>query len=182
MLLKTLLVATTSAAVFASTKTQDPLGVAAVMNASPCNKTDTNQLWQTNATHGSIDGQFVVTVGGADRCAEVTDCNNLDFAYVSTDAVCDSSPSNKCPKGQQFDLLESTTLKPATHGSKLIIRSRLNSSLCFGVGAELGAVTWKVEVDASTGLSTLSMNGAFEPLCLASGFESDEYPISLQEC
>ena len=172
--------ASTTASVFAST--QNPLGAAAVMNASPCNKTDTNQLWNTNATHGSIENQFVVFVDGAERCAEVTECDNLDFAFVSTDAVCDSSPSDKCPKGQQFDLLDSTTLKPAKHGSKLIVRSRLNESLCFGVGAELGAVTWKVEVDASTGLSSLSMNGAFEPLCLASGFENDAYPISLQEC
>ncbi len=169
-------------AITVSSVTSSDVRVSAVMNASPCNKTDTNQLWRTNVTHGSIDGQLVVFAGGSDRCAEVTDCNNLDFAFVSTDATCDSSPSNTCPKGQEFDILDSASLKPISHGNKCIVRSRLNTSLCFGVGAELGAVTWKVEVDTQTRLTTFSMNGAFEPLCLASGFETDPYPISLQEC
>ena len=159
---------------------------AAVMNADPCNATDANQLWQVNATHGSATHQLaVVAPGGGERCAAVTvaadSCAVLDFAFVST-AAC--APAT-CALAQGFDVLEAATGLPAPAGracAKCIVRSRLNSSLCFGVGAELGGVAWKVSAADAGGRQTLQMIGAFEPLCLASGFETSAYPISLQEC
>ena len=161
-----------------------PASAAAVMNADPCNATDANQQWHINATHGAASHQLAVTAGGAERCAAVSvagaDCAVADFAFVSTAGCAPAA----CASAQAFDVLEAATRLPAPAGracAKCVVRSRLNASLCFGVGAELGGVEWKVSAaDAATGRQRLEMVGA--PLCLASGFEPSAYPISLQEC
>ena len=162
---------------------------AAVMNADPCNKTDANQLWRVNASHSAPHAAShqlaVVTPEAGERCAALTvaaaDCAVADFAFVST---ADCAPA-ACALAQGFDVLDAATGLPAPAGkacAKCVVRSRLNSSLCVGVGAELGGVQWRVSAADAGGLQTLEMVGAFEPLCLASGFEPSAYPISLQEC
>ena len=160
---------------------------AAVMNAATCNRSDTNQQWLVNATHGAAHHQLTVEAQAADaeeRCAALrvsaADCSVQDFAFVSTDGCAPAS----CADAQGFDLVDAKTKQPAPAGkpcADCVIRSRLNSSLCFGVGAELGGVSWKVSAVAG-GKSLLEMIGSFGPLCLSSGFESDPYPISLQTC
>jgi len=160
---------------------------AAVMNAATCNRSDTNQQWLVNATHGAAHHQLTVEAQAADaeeRCAALrvsaADCSVQDFAFVSTDGCAPAC----CADAQGFDLVDAKTKQPAPAGkpcADCVIRSRLNSSLCFGVGAELGGVSWKVSAVAG-GKSLLEMIGSFGPLCLSSGFESDPYPISLQTC
>lgn len=164
---------------------------AGVMNADACNRSDTNQLWLLNSTHGSATHQLTVRAAAADadadtdaaeeRCAAlvVKGCAVDDFSFVST-AAC--APAD-CAEAQAFDVLESATKLPAPAGAacaSCVVRSRLNTSLCFGVGAELGGVKWKVSAPTAAGEQTLEMIGAH--LCLTSGFETSPYPISLQEC
>ena len=163
--------------------------VAGVMNADPCNRTDPNQLWRLNASHGAATHQLAVLASApassaAERCAALVvsgGCAVADFAFVSTAACAPAA----CAEAQAFDVLDHATRLPAPAGkpcASCVVRSRLNTSLCFGVGAELGGVQWKVSAPTAAGEQTLEMVGAFEPLCLASGFETSAYPISLQEC
>jgi len=161
---------------------------AGVMNAEPCNHTDANQLWRLNATHGAATHQLAVLASSPasaeERCAAIVvggGCAVADFAFVSTAACAPAA----CAEAQAFDVLDHATRLPAPAGepcASCVVRSRLNSSLCFGVGAELGGVQWRVSAPTAAGEQTLEMVGAFEKLCLASGFEPSAYPISLQEC
>jgi hypothetical protein len=71
--------------------------------------------------------------------------------------------------------------------AKCLVRSKLNSSLCFGVGAMLGSADWKVSAADATGLQTFEMLDTDPPICLGSGLGPQgpfgpPYPISLQEC
>ena len=162
---------------------------APVMNADDCNATDPNQLWRVNAAHGAASHQLTVTVGGADFCAATSaagDCSVSDFAFVNST---ECAPAT-CAFAQGFDVIDKVTKQPAPKGqecAKCLVRSKLNSSLCFGVGAMLGSADWKVSAADATGLQTFEMLETDPPICLGSGLGPQgpfgpPYPISLQEC
>lgn len=144
---------------------------APVMNADDCNATDPNQLWRVNAAHGAASHQLTVTVGGADFCAATTaagDCSVSDFAFVNST---ECAPAI-CAFAQGFDVIDKVTKQPAPKGqecAKCLVRSKLNSSLCFGVGAMLGSADWKVSAADATGLQTFEMLETDTPICLGSG-------------
>ena len=147
---------------------------APVMNASPCNASDfLNQLFTFNASQAT--STLTVSPAGFPRCASVDQCLADEGAFVSTSNECNDS----CPLGQRFSFVDSSR-KPIPGEGRGYLQTALNTSVCFGVGAELGGVQWEARIEQ--GFYRFKMVGAWEALCLASGYESDRYPINLQVC